>query len=55
MPRRIFRWWTPGSLSITIGHTTFDRVSCDRDADVLYLHVSDPRTAVEFDATPVAK
>jgi uncharacterized protein YuzE len=39
-------------MSITIGHTTFDRVSYDREADVLYLHVGDPRTAVEFDATP---
>ena len=39
-------------MSITIGHTTFDRVSYDRDADVLYLHVGDPRSAVDFDATP---
>jgi len=40
------------SMSITIGSTTFDRVSYDREADVLYLHVGDPRAAVEFDATP---
>lgn len=39
-------------MSITIGRTTFDRISYDRDADVLYLHVGDPRTAVDFDATP---
>lgn len=39
-------------MSITIGRTTFDRVSYDREADVLYLHVGDPRTAVDFDATP---
>jgi uncharacterized protein YuzE len=39
-------------LSITIGGITFDRVVYDRDGDVLYLHVGDPRTAVDFDESP---
>ena len=29
----------------------FDRVVYDREADVLYLHVGDPSTAVDFDGT----
>jgi YD repeat-containing protein len=36
-------------MSITIGSITFDRVSYDRDADVLYLSVGDPTCAVDFD------
>lgn len=36
-------------MSISIGGTDFDRVSYDSEADVLYLHVGDPRSAVEFD------
>ena len=39
-------------MSITIGGTTFDRVSYDSDADVLYLHVGDPSSAVDFDESP---
>jgi uncharacterized protein YuzE len=39
-------------MSITIGHTTFDRVDYDADADVLYLHVGDPAAATDFDETP---
>lgn len=39
-------------MTTTIGHTTFDRVSYDKDADVLYLHVEDPTTAVDFDESP---
>lgn len=39
-------------MSITIGGTTFDRVSYDPDADVLYLHVGDPSSAVDFDESP---
>jgi uncharacterized protein YuzE len=35
-------------MSITIGHSTFDRVRYDEGADVLYLHVGDPATAVDF-------
>jgi YD repeat-containing protein len=36
-------------MSVTIGGVVFDRVSYDREADVMYLHVGDPRRAVEFD------
>jgi uncharacterized protein YuzE len=36
-------------MSITVGSVTFDRVSYDREADVLYLSVGDPAEAVDFD------
>jgi uncharacterized protein YuzE len=36
-------------MTVTIGSTTFDRVSYDREADVLYLSVGDPSKAVDFD------
>jgi uncharacterized protein YuzE len=39
-------------MTITIGHTTFDHVDYDADADVLYLHVGEPATAVDFDESP---
>ncbi len=39
-------------MTVTIADTTFDRVSYDREVDVLYLHVGDPRTAVDFEGTP---
>ena len=39
-------------MSVQIGHATFDRVSSDSEADVLYLHVGDPSTAVDFDESP---
>jgi uncharacterized protein YuzE len=39
-------------MSITIGDTTFDHVDYDAAVDVLYLHVGDPSTAVEFDESP---
>ncbi len=39
-------------MSVTIGPITFDRVQYDADADVLYLHVGDPGSAVDFDETP---
>lgn len=39
-------------MKVTIGDTTFDRVSYDVSADVLYLHVGDPTTAVDFDESP---
>jgi len=39
-------------MSVTIADITFDRVEYDPDADVLYLHVGDPSTAVDFDETP---
>jgi uncharacterized protein YuzE len=38
-------------MSVEIAGTTFDNISYDRDADVLYLHVGDPGQAVEFDAS----
>jgi uncharacterized protein YuzE len=38
--------------SITIGGIDFDRVAYDREADVLYRHVGDPRAAVDFDESP---
>lgn len=40
-------------MIVTIGGTTFDRVLYDDDADVLYLHVGDPVSAVDFDESPV--
>jgi uncharacterized protein YuzE len=39
-------------MSIKFAGITFDRVSYDRDVDVLYLHVGDPGTAVDFDESP---
>jgi uncharacterized protein YuzE len=39
-------------MSVTIADITFDRVEYDSDVDVLYLHVGDPSTAVDFDETP---
>lgn len=39
-------------MSILIEQTVFDNVGYDRDADVLYLHVGDPPSAVDFDGTP---
>jgi YD repeat-containing protein len=36
-------------MTLTIGSVTFDHISYDRDADVLYLSVGDPATAVDFD------
>ncbi|MGI8413727.1 MAG: DUF2283 domain-containing protein [Solirubrobacteraceae bacterium] len=39
-------------MTVRINDISFDRVSYDRDADVLYLHAGDPATAVDFDGTP---
>jgi uncharacterized protein YuzE len=39
-------------MSVTIAGIEFDRVVYDREADVLYLHVGDPSTAVDWDETP---
>ena len=36
-------------MRITLGDVTFDRVRYDGDADVLYMHVGDPRAAIRFD------
>jgi hypothetical protein len=38
-------------VSVMIGEIEFDRVSYDADADVLYLHVGNPESAVDFDAS----
>ncbi|HEX2516947.1 MAG TPA: DUF2283 domain-containing protein [Chloroflexota bacterium] len=42
----------PNPPPVTIGGVTFDRVRYDRGGDVLYLHVGDPTTAVDFDESP---
>ena len=39
-------------MTITIGSFTFDNVFYDADVDVLYLHVGDPSTALDFDESP---
>jgi YD repeat-containing protein len=39
-------------MNITVGKTVFDNVAYDRADDVLYLHVGDPGTAVDFDELP---
>lgn len=36
-------------MSLTIDGIDFDRISYDRDADVLYLSSGDPAHAVDFD------
>ena len=36
-------------MNVTIGDISFDNVSYDANGDVLYLHVGDPRSAVDFD------
>ena len=43
---------SPSPTRLTIGDVTFDRVVYDREGDVLYLHVGDPATAVDFDESP---
>ena len=40
------------AAAVKIAGIEFDRVVYDREADVLYLHVGDPSTAVDFDGTP---
>ncbi len=39
-------------MTVTIGDIAFDNVSYDADADVLYLHVGEPSSAVDFDESP---
>lgn len=39
-------------MTIKIAGVEFDNNFYDREADVLYLHVGDPSTAVDFDGTP---
>jgi uncharacterized protein YuzE len=39
-------------MNVTVGSVVFDNVTYDRKADVLYLHVGDPATAVDFNESP---
>jgi len=39
-------------MSVRLGGIEFDNVDYDREADVLYLHVGKPRTAVDWDESP---
>jgi uncharacterized protein YuzE len=39
-------------MSVRIGPYTFDYVTYDAEADVLYLSKGDPARAVDFDETP---
>lgn len=39
-------------MNVKIAGIEFDNTFYDREADVLYLHVGDPGSAVGFDATP---
>jgi len=39
-------------MTVSIGDVVFDHVDYDEEADVLYLHVGDPASAVGFDESP---
>jgi uncharacterized protein YuzE len=39
-------------VSIRFGGVEFDNVFYDRDADVLYMHIGDSSTAVDWDESP---
>lgn len=39
-------------MEVSVGPYTFDNVSYDAEADVLYLHVGEPSTAADFDESP---
>ena len=39
-------------MSVRLGGIEFDNVDYDREADVLYLHVGEPSTAVDWDESP---
>lgn len=39
-------------MKVSVGPYTFDNVSYDAEADVLYLHTGDPSTATDFDESP---
>ena len=39
-------------MTVVLGDLEFDNVVYDGGADVLYLHVGDPASAVEFDESP---
>jgi uncharacterized protein YuzE len=39
-------------VKVSAGPYTFDNVFYDAEADVLYLHMGEPSTAVDFDESP---
>ena len=39
-------------MSVRLGGIEFDNVDYDREADVLYLHVGEPSSAVDWDESP---
>lgn len=39
-------------MKVSVGAYTFDNVSYDAEADVLYLHVGGPSPAADFDESP---
>jgi len=39
-------------MSVMLGGVEFDNVDYDREVDVLYLHVGEPSTAVDWDESP---
>ena len=39
-------------MSVMLGGVEFDNVYYDREVDVLYLHVGEPSTAVDWDESP---
>jgi uncharacterized protein YuzE len=39
-------------MTVQLAGKTFDHVLYDREVDVLYLHVGEPSTAVDFDESP---
>lgn len=40
------------SMTVTIGHQTFDGASYDEQGDVLYLHVGERQAAADSEETP---
>jgi uncharacterized protein YuzE len=39
-------------MTVKVAGIEFDRIAYDREGDVLYLHVGEPSTAVDWDETP---
>ena len=39
-------------MSVMLGGVEFDNVDYDREVDVLYLHVGEPSSAVDWDESP---
>jgi uncharacterized protein YuzE len=39
-------------MTVKVAGIEFDRIVYDREGDVLYLHVGEPSTAVDWDETP---